>query len=49
MLAAHARLRLIPRLTPESLPQLAAHIVAVTGLGVCFVVFGVAVRTGGLW
>jgi putative copper export protein len=48
-LAAHARLRLIPRLRPEALPWLAAHIVAVTVLGVLLLVFGAGIRTGGLW
>jgi len=48
-LALHARLRLIPRLTPDTLPLLGAHIAAVTMLGILFVVAGVAIRTGGLW
>jgi putative copper export protein len=46
LLGAHARLRLIPRLTPDTLPALAAHIIAVTLLGVAFVVAGVVLRTG---
>lgn len=46
-LAAHARLRLIPRLDAERLPALAAHIVAVTVVSVLFVVVGVSFRTGG--
>ncbi|RME71385.1 MAG: copper resistance protein CopD [Planctomycetota bacterium] len=45
-LAAHARLRLIPRLTPERLPLLAAHIVAVTATAVLFVLVGLDVRFG---
>jgi putative copper export protein len=49
LLALHARFRLIPRLTPATLPLLAAHIVAVTVLGVLFLVAGVGIRTGGLW
>lgn len=48
-LALHARLRLIPRLRPESLPVLAAHIVTVTVLAVAFLVCGVGIRTGGLF
>ncbi len=47
-LAAHARLRLIPRLTPERLPVLAWHIVGVTALAVAFVVLGAGIRLGGL-
>lgn len=45
--AVHARLRLIPRLTPETLPALAWHIVPVTILSVLFVIVGVGFRTGG--
>ncbi len=47
-LAVHARLRLIPRLDGSNLPLLALHVVIVTLLGIAFVVFGVAVRTGSL-
>lgn len=39
----------LPRLTPERLPLLAAHIIAVTVLGVLFVILGVGIRTGGLF
>ena len=46
-LALHARLRLIPRLTNETLPGLATHIVAVTGLAVVFTFAGVLFRVGG--
>lgn len=46
-LAAHARLRLIPRLDAERLPALAGHIVAVTTVSVLFVLVGVSFRTGG--
>lgn len=46
-LALHARLRLIPRLRDETLPALAAHIVAVTLLAVLFVLAGVLFRVGG--
>lgn len=45
-LAVHARLRVIPRLDGESLPGLAAHIVAVTVLAVLLVIVGVSFRTG---
>jgi putative copper export protein len=48
-LALHARLRLIPRLDARTLPLLGAHIVAVTAIGVLFVVVGAGFRTGGLW
>lgn len=43
----HARLRLIPRLGPERLPMLAAHIVVINLLGLGFVAVGVWLRTGG--
>jgi putative copper export protein len=46
-LAAHARLRIIPRLDARRLPALAAHIVAVTVVSIGFVVVGVSFRTGG--
>ena len=48
-LALDARLRLIPRLTPERLGGLAWHIVPVTVLSVAFVVVGVSFRTGWLF
>ena len=48
-LALHARLRLSPRLRPETLPTLAAHIVAVTLIAVAFLVCGVGIHTGGLF
>lgn len=47
--AAHARLRLIPRLSVATLPLLAAHILVVTLLSVGFVVLGVSFRTGWLY
>lgn len=47
LLAAHARLRIIPRLDSASLPALAMHIVAVTVISVAFLVAGVLLRTGG--
>jgi putative copper export protein len=48
VLALDARLRLIPKLTPEQLPALAAHVIPVTVLSVLFVLAGVAFRVGGL-
>ncbi|WP_404423542.1 CopD family protein [Nibricoccus sp. IMCC34717] len=48
LLAIDARLRLIPRLSAETLPSLAWHIVPVTFLSVAFVAVGIAVRFGGL-
>jgi putative copper export protein len=47
-LAVHARLRLIPNLTPRNLPVLAGHVIGVTVLAVLFVLVGVGFRTGGL-
>lgn len=46
-LALHARLRLIPRLTDETLPALAAHIVAITVVAVALVAAGASIRLGG--
>jgi len=48
-LAAHARLRIIPRLTAERLPALAVHIVGVTVISVLLVLVGVGIRSGGLF
>jgi putative copper export protein len=48
-LAMHARLRLIPKLSAETLPILAWHVVAVTVVAVLFVMVGVGFRTGGLF
>lgn len=48
VLGAHARLRIIPRLSGENLPLLAWHVITVTLLGVAFLVVGVAFRTGAL-
>lgn len=45
-LAADARLRIIPNLTPERLGELAWHIIAVTVISVVFVVVGVGYRVG---
>jgi putative copper export protein len=48
LFAAHARLRLIPRLDCDRLPLLAAHVFAVTLLAVGFLVAGALLRTGGV-
>lgn len=48
-LAADARLRIVPSLGPHNLRSFAYHIVAITVIAVLFVVFGVAVGTGGLF
>jgi putative copper export protein len=45
-LAMHARLRLIPRLGPDTLRPLAAHIIAVTIIGVLLLIVGVGIRMG---
>lgn len=49
LFAIDARLRIIPRLTPERLPSLAAHVIPVTILSVLFVLVGVSFRTGWPW
>lgn len=46
--AADARLRIIPRLSEETLTSLAWHIIPVTIVSVVFVVVGVSFRTGWL-
>ena len=46
LLAASARFRVIPRLTPDTLKTLAWHIVLVTLVAVLLVAVGVSVRTG---
>ena len=48
-LAAHARLKLIPNLTVDTLRPLAAHIITVTVVGILFVLVGVSLRTGGFF
>ena len=48
LIAAHARLRVIPRLTAATLPLMAWHVAAVTLLAVAFVGVGVSFRFGGL-
>ncbi|WP_411868908.1 CopD family protein [Vulcanococcus limneticus] len=47
-LAVHARLRLIPQLTDDTLSGLAWHIRAITALAIAFVVVGALIRLGGL-
>ena len=49
VLAAHARLRIIPRLGVNNLNLLAGHIIAVTILSVLFVAAGLGFRTGGFF
>lgn len=49
VLAIDARLRLIPKLSPERLPALAWHVVPVTILSVLFVYAGVSFRTASLF
>ena len=46
LLAAHARLRIIPRLDAGNLNALAVHVIAVTILSVLFVAAGLGFRTG---
>lgn len=46
LLAADARLRVIPTLSSRNLRQLAWHIIPVTIISVLFVVVGVSFRTG---
>lgn len=48
LVAVDARLRIIPRLSADSLPAMARRIGAVTLLSVLFVVVGVSFRTGPL-
>lgn len=49
LLAIHARLRLVPKLSQSNLGILAIHIVAVTVVAVLFVVVGVSIRVGGFF
>lgn len=49
VLAAHARLRIIPGLEAKNLQLLAYHIIAVTILSVLFVAVGLGFRTGGFF
>jgi len=48
LIAAHARLRVIPRLSAATLPLMAWHAAAVTLLSLAFVATGVSFRFGGL-
>lgn len=48
LLAAHARLTIIPKLDATRLPALGIHIAAVTLLSVAFVLTGLAFRLGGI-
>ncbi len=48
LIAAHARLRVIPRLSADTLPLMAWHVGAVTLLSVGFVAVGVLLRFGGV-
>lgn len=49
LLAADARLRIIPRLSKDNLTSLAWHIVPVTVVSMLFVAAGVAFRSGWLY
>lgn len=49
LVAADARLRIIPHLTAQTLPAMARRIVAVTVLSVLFVTIGVTFRVGPLF
>ena len=48
LVAAHARLRVIPSLSAATLPLMAWHVAAVTLLSVGFVLTGISFRYGGL-
>lgn len=48
LVAFHARLRVIPRLSAQTLPLMAWHVAAVTLLSVGFVLAGISFRYGGL-
>jgi putative copper export protein len=45
-LAIHARLRIVPKLNKENLNILAIHIIAVSIVGVLFVLVGMSIRLG---
>lgn len=49
VLALHARLKIIPRLSAESLNNLAIHITLVTAISVLFALTGLMHRFGGIW
>lgn len=48
LIALHARLRVIPRLSAQTLPLMAWHVAAVTLISVGFVAVGVSLRFGGV-
>jgi len=48
LLAIHARLFIIPKLSAKTLPQLAIHIVAVTVIAISMMYIGVSIRFGGI-
>ena len=45
-LAIHARLRIVPKLNKENLNILAIHIIAVSIVGILFVLVGISIRLG---
>lgn len=49
LLAADAKLRVLPKLSNQNLWDMAAHIIAVTLLSVLFVIVGVSFKTGWLY
>ena len=49
LLAADAKLRVLPKLSNKNLWDMAAHIIAVTLLSVLFVIVGVSFKTGWLY
>ncbi|PRO71663.1 copper resistance protein CopD [Alteromonas alba] len=49
LLAADAKLRVLPKLSKKNLRDMAAHIIAVTLLSVLFVIVGVSFKTGWLY
>ncbi len=49
LLAIHARLRLIPKLSQNNLRMLTMHIIGVTVIAVLFVAVGVSIRVGGFF
>ena len=48
LIAAHARFRVMPRLSAETLPLMGWHVAAVTMVSVVFVAVGVSLRFGGV-
>ncbi|MEJ5056250.1 CopD family protein [Sphingobacterium sp. MYb382] len=47
-LALHARLFIIPKLSPQNIVPMAFHILLITAIGVAMLVLGASVRFGGL-